>query len=190
MSQDVREVYERAREGFNARVHAIGDDQWHDPTPCTEWDVRDLVAHLVSEVSWMTPLLSGQTVADVGDRLSGDLLGDDPVGSWDRAAAEATAAVMAEGAMERPVLLSRRQPSGEDYTYEVICDLIVHRWDLARGIGADETLEPDLIDVAYEKLVPTVEAMRAGGAVGPALTPPEGSDRQTQLLAILGRQAW
>jgi uncharacterized protein (TIGR03086 family) len=190
MSEDVREVYRRARDGFNARVHAIGDGQWHDATPCTEWDVRDLVAHLVGEVSWMTPLLSGESVADVGDRLNGDLLGDDPVAAWDRAIAAATDAVMADGAMERPVILSRRQPSGEDYTYEVISDLIVHAWDLARGIGAEETLEPDLVEVVFEKTVPTVEAMRAGGAVGPALIPPDGADRQTQLLAILGRQAW
>ncbi len=190
MGRDVREVFERARDGFAFRVHEIGDGQWHDPTPCTEWDVSDLVGHLVGEVAWMAPLLSGQSVADVGDRLSGDLLGDDPVAAWDQGATDATEAVMADGAMERPVMLSRRQPSGEDYTYEVVCDLVVHAWDLARGIGSEEALDPDLIEVAFEKLVPTVEMMRQGGAVAAALTPPDGSSRQTELLALLGRQAW
>ncbi len=190
MTQDVRELFERAKVGFGEKVHDIGDGQWHDPTPCTEWDVRDLVGHLVGEVSWMAPLLSGESVADVGDRLNGDLLGADPVAAWDERAAAATAAVMAEGAMERPVILSRRQPSGEDYTYEVLNDLVVHAWDLARAIGANEMLDPDLVEVAFEKLVPSVEMMRQGGAVAAALTPPPGSNRQTELLALLGRQSW
>ncbi|GAB3976933.1 hypothetical protein GCM10029978_065200 [Actinoallomurus acanthiterrae] len=34
---------------FDARVHAVDGHRWNDPTPCTEWTVRDLVGHLVCE---------------------------------------------------------------------------------------------------------------------------------------------
>lgn len=43
------ELFERAQGEFDRRVQAIGDDQWHLPTPCTEWDLRALVNHLTYE---------------------------------------------------------------------------------------------------------------------------------------------
>src|SRR5262245_28538324 len=49
---------------FGGRVRAIRDDQWSAPTPCTKWDVRTLVNHLVYELRWMPPLLAGQTIAE------------------------------------------------------------------------------------------------------------------------------
>src|SRR3989442_15551052 len=89
---DVKELYRRALERFGQHVHTVRDDQWHGPTPCTEWDVRVLVNHLVSEGLWMPPLLEGKKIADVGDRLDGDLLGGDPKSAGRQSAKEAAAA--------------------------------------------------------------------------------------------------
>ena len=95
-----KEMYIGALAHFGNLVHQVPDDAWTAPTPCTEWDVRALVHHLVSEIAWTVPLLGGRSVTDVGDSLSGDLLGEDPVASWDAAAADALAAVNTDGAME------------------------------------------------------------------------------------------
>src|SRR5206468_11675684 len=96
-------LFDRASNEFGEKVAAIKDDQWGDSTPCTEWDVRALVNHLVSENAWIPPILGGQTIDDVGDTLDGDLLGDDPKGTWQRRADEAAGAVAEEGALERTV---------------------------------------------------------------------------------------
>ena len=45
-----------AQRVFTEVVHAVGDDQWHLPTPDTEWDVAELVGHLVEEHRWAAPL--------------------------------------------------------------------------------------------------------------------------------------
>ena len=90
---DVIDLHRRTVEVFLERVEAIGDDQWADPTPCADWDVRALVNHVVGEDRWTAPLLGGSTIAEVGDRFDGDLLGADPAGSANDAAAEAVAAV-------------------------------------------------------------------------------------------------
>ena len=84
----------------------IRDDQWHAPTPDTEWDVTDLVQHLVYEQLWVPPLLAGKTIAEVGDAFDGDVLGDDPQRAWTSAAAAAQAAFAEPGALERTVHLS------------------------------------------------------------------------------------
>src|SRR5688572_22903393 len=63
------------------------------PTPDTEWDVRALTNHMVYELSWVADLVNGKTIAEVGDKYEGDLVGDDPVGKWRTAVAEAQGAV-------------------------------------------------------------------------------------------------
>ena len=88
---DILELHRRALAEFGGRVHAVRPDQWSCATPCVDWSVRQLVNHLVSELRWVPPLLAGATVAEVGDRFDGDLLGADPVAAWDAAAAAAAA---------------------------------------------------------------------------------------------------
>jgi uncharacterized protein (TIGR03086 family) len=121
--------------------------------------------------------------------LSGDLLGDDPVASWDAAAAEALAAVDTDGAMELVIHLSRRDVTGEDYVFEVFNDLAIHGWDLARAIGADETIDPTYVAVIDEKVGPAIADLKASGQYGDEVIPPEGADAQTRLLALFGRVA-
>jgi uncharacterized protein (TIGR03086 family) len=186
---DLQELFRRSVGSFGERVHAIRDDQWTGATPCTEWDVRVLVGHLVTEVAWVGPLVGGKSVADVGDELSGDLTGDDPKGSWDRYSGEATSAVAEDGAMERTVRLTSRELPAADYTFEVFMDLLIHGWDLARAIGAPEVLDPESVDVVYAKMKPNEEALKASGVFGPEVTPPADADAQTRLLAIFGRVA-
>ena len=65
-----------------AGCRLIADDQWANPTPDTEWTVRDLVEHLVGEQLWVPLLLGGATIEEVGDRFDGDNLGDDPKTAW------------------------------------------------------------------------------------------------------------
>ncbi len=182
-----RELFVGALEHFGTLVHQVPDDAWQAPTPCTEWDVRALVHHLVNEISWTVPLLGGRSVADVGDSLSGDLLGDDPVASWDATAARARAAVSVDGAMELVIHLSRRDVSGADYTFEVFNDLAIHGWDLARAIGADETIDPAFVAVIEERVGPAIAELKASGQYGDEIVPPDGADAQTRLLAMFGR---
>ena len=185
---EVKGLHAGALERYGQLVHAIRDDQWDHPTPCTEWNVRVLVNHLVSENLWMPPLLEGKMIADVGDSLDGDLLGDDPKATWDRSATEAGRAV--QGApLDRTVQLSYGKAPAEHYISEVFSDLTIHGWDLARAIGADEAMDSESVDVLYERYKPIEDGLKATGLFGPKVDPPPGADKQTQLLAIFDRVA-
>jgi uncharacterized protein (TIGR03086 family) len=185
----IPELFKRAIDEFDKRVQQIGDDQWDNRTPCPDWSVRDLVNHLVTENVWVPPLLDGKTIAEVGNQFDGDLLGADPKKAWTAAAEEALSAAEQPGAMEATAHLSFGDFSGDNYVSQVLCDHVIHAWDLARGIGADDGLDPELVAYADRFFSPILEAYRAAGAFGPAAEVPADSDDQTKLLANAGRKA-
>ncbi|MBB5937390.1 TIGR03086 family metal-binding protein [Streptomyces zagrosensis] len=187
--QRVSRRHREALELFSDRVHAIGSDQWDAPTPCTEWSVRDLVNHLMAEQLWVPPLIrDGSTIEEQGDRFDGDQLGDDPVGNWDRAVAEALAAIAEPGALERTVHLSSGQGSAIAYCSQMTMDTVVHTWDLSRAIGADERLPKELVDCATEEVSPYIADLEGTGLFDAPLPPPPGADAQTKLLTLVGRR--
>ena len=49
-------LYRRAVESWTDQVRAVAPDQWKGPTPCTDWNVRALVNHVVGEDLWTGPL--------------------------------------------------------------------------------------------------------------------------------------
>lgn len=174
---------------FDRRVRAVRADQWGDPTPCTEWDVRALVDHLVVEQLWAPLLLDGATMEDVGDRFDGDQLGDDPVAAWERAAAASREAFAAPGALRRSVALSYGDRPADEYCQEMTMDLTVHAWDLARGIGADERLDEELVRDVLGFIEPRVEELVGTGLFAQPVAVGEDATAQTRLLALLGRRA-
>jgi len=185
---ELKGLFQRALDRYGQLVHAVRDDQWHDQTPCTEWDVSMLVNHLVYENLWMPPLLEGKTIADVGDSLDGDLLRDDPKSAWDGAAAQVSPSVQAVP-LDRPVSLSYGVVPAEHYIFELFTDLTIHGWDLAEAIGADKTLDPESVDLLYSHYKPREDALKASGLFGSKIVPVPGADRQTELLAVFGREA-
>lgn len=186
---DLITMFGRAVREFGSRVHLVEDDQWDAPTPCSEWNVRDLVNHLVYEDVWAPPLLEGKTIAEVGDRFEGDLLGDDPHKAWDEASASALAAARAPGALEKTVHLSFGDRPGSEYLSQLLNDHVIHAWDLARAIGADERLDAELVEWLFSRAKPLEDDLKQSGLFGNHVEVPEDADTQTKLLAVMGRRA-
>jgi uncharacterized protein (TIGR03086 family) len=183
---DARELYRRASAEFTARVHRVGD-RWAAPTPCAGWDVRALVRHLVEEERWAPPLLGGATIAEVGDRFAGDLLGGDPVGAVDEAAPGAVSAVESDDALTRTVHLSFGDVPGQEYVMQLAADHLVHAWDLGQALGDDSALDADAVASVREWFAPVEALYRQAGAIGPRAAVPEGAGAQDELLAMFGR---
>jgi uncharacterized protein (TIGR03086 family) len=183
------ELFRRAANGFGRHVHAIRAGQWHDPTPCDEWDVRVLVNHVAVEQLWVPPLVQGATVTEIGNRLDGDQLGDDPVAAWDGAVRASLAAFGGAGALDGTVSLSGGEKPTAEYCWEMTIDALIHSWDLARGIGADEALDAELVDLVYERILPIAEHLHETGMFAPPVPVPDNAPLQTKLLALFGRRA-
>ncbi|MEW1910695.1 TIGR03086 family metal-binding protein [Kitasatospora sp. NPDC085895] len=184
----VLKLFADAQDTFGRHVRrAAAHDAWEAPTPCTEWTVRDLVGHLTSEHLWVPPLLAGRTVAEVGDRFDGDVLGDDPVAAWTAAAEASRAAFDASGALGRTVSLSYGDRPAEGYCREMTVDAIIHAWDLAVGVGADLAMDRAAAGFALAELEAYGGDLSSSGVFGPAVPVPEDADTQARLLGLAGR---
>jgi hypothetical protein len=80
------EVYVLANNQLNKVIQQIKDDQWNLPIP--EWfqvgraqgdmTLRTIINYHAYDDIWVSDTLAGKTIAEVGDKYDGDLLGDDP----------------------------------------------------------------------------------------------------------------
>lgn len=183
---DAATLHHRTVDFWDDTVSAIGPDQWSASTPCTDWTVRDLVNHVTGEELWTVPLMHGSTIAEVGDRFAGDVLGDDPVARSHRAASEA-AAVGDEAPPGTTVHLSYGDEDAGEYLYQLAADHLVHGWDLAAATGGNTRLDPELVDEVATWFAGREDAYRAAGAIGGHLD--TRGDPQTDLLAAFGRDA-
>jgi uncharacterized protein (TIGR03086 family) len=182
---EVKSWLRRAADRFGENLRAIGEDQWDEPTPNAEWDVRQLCAHVVDEQVWAPPLLAGQTVDEAAADIPSDPLGDDPKAAWAAAADKGLAAAEAVD-LDQTVHLSFGDFPAEEYLMQLFADHLIHSWDLARATGQDERLDPDLVQACAAWFEDMEEAYRGAEAIGPPVEV-DSDDPQDQLLARFGR---
>lgn len=186
---DQSDRFEQAAAFFGAVLGQVSAQQWDQPTPCDDWDVRELVNHVLVEQLWVRPLLDGRTIAEVGSSLDGDHLGSDPLAAWDPAMADSVARFAEPDAMAGIVHLSYGDESVAVYCDQMTLDALIHGWDLAQAIGADDSLPPELVAWAYDSVQSVQQMLTDSGMFGTPVVVADDADDQTKLLALLGRQA-
>ena len=167
---------------FTATVEGVAPGAWERPAPPEGWVARDVVRHLLE---WFPAFLQGSA----GIALPPGPSVDDPAGAW-RAQTDAVQALLddpavAEREHDLPHLGRMALGAAVDRIYTP--DVFVHRWDLARATGQDETLDPQRCADMLAGMLPMDEALRQSGHFGPRVEVPEDADVQTKLLAFLGR---
>ena len=161
---DAPRLYEKATTHARAYVAAVQSGQWGDATPCTDWTVRQLVNHMVSGAKNVKSIMEGIGPQDFGD----DVLGGDPLAAFDEAVAGAIESIGVPGAMRTAVTTRRGEQPAADYTLGQVQEMAVHGWDLARAIGQDTTIDAELVEVGYTRVLANRERLRTAGVFGSA----------------------
>src|SRR5438552_4509330 len=106
-------------EATRAYVDRVRPDQWPRPTPCSEWNVKQVANHIIGENLWAGQLFKGATIQDVGSTLDGDLAGEDPAAAYRASVSVASEAVTAPEAMEATCHLSFGDYTGAEYAAQL-----------------------------------------------------------------------
>jgi uncharacterized protein (TIGR03086 family) len=188
---DIRELDRRAVELSRSIVATVTQARLRDPTPCADWDLGALLAHLTVQHHGFARAVDGErTELSDWHPISVD---DDPVALYGKAADRVIASFAADGTSDRPVYLPEIRggitvPGRVAISFHFV-DYVVHSWDVAAALGRPVDFDDDLLDAAIvvAAQVPDDEASRQPGmAFGPKLATPSES-KLDRLLTALGR---
>jgi uncharacterized protein (TIGR03086 family) len=187
--ENIAQLHRASLDATRITVAGVTADQLTWPTPNEGWDVRALLNHIVAGNFWVAELGAGRTIAEVGARLDGDMLGADPLHAYDASAEVAAATFEAPGALEAPCAVSYGPVPGSVYAGHRFIDVLIHGWDLAVATRQDTRMDPSLVEACFVVLEPQFDQLKASGAFGGEVAVPADADPQTRLLAMLGRTA-
>ena len=184
---DLLALYDDATEWTADRV-AGAADHLDAPTPCTEWDVRRLIDHLLAGQAMFAAGPTGGTIAPPTEPPPA-LVGADPAAQYEQARKATLDAYARPGVLQTTMTGFTGEVSATEVLGIAFCDQLVHGWDLARATGQDTTMPDGLADVAWMMLdghIPE-EARTPGQNFGPIVAVPADATAQAKLLGYCGR---
>lgn len=161
---------------------AAAADHLDAPVPCDGWTVRDLAEHLLT---W-TPVLAGAGRGTPPEPGSPTLEGpwaatlgtdrDDLVAVWSDPLAWQGTTTMTGSELPSAVVGTM-----------TLCELVLHAWDLARGLGETVTWDDALLEEAHEALGRLTPLGRQMGAFGPAVEVAPDAPMLDRVVTVAGR---
>jgi uncharacterized protein (TIGR03086 family) len=169
---------------FGESVRAA-DGKWDRRSPCEAWDARRVLEHVIGfhDVLLLRPL-----------GLKPDRPHDDPRIRWELTYAALEQAFepgrrLFERAVDIPELQGNpaTRLDARAMMPNLTRDVLVHTWDLARAVGADDRLDPQWCEHFYAALPGDASVLSVSGMFDAPVAVGHQTDLQSKLLALLGR---
>jgi uncharacterized protein (TIGR03086 family) len=169
---------------FGESVRAA-NGKWDRRSPCDGWDARAVLEHVIGfhDVLLLRPL-----------GLKPDRPRDDPQRRWDLTYHQLETAFEPGRRLFKRVVDIPELPGNPATRLDARAmmpnltrDVLIHTWDLARAVGADDRLDPRWCEHFYAALPKDTAALSISGMFGAAVAASDQTDAQSQLLAWLGR---
>ncbi|WKG00816.1 TIGR03086 family metal-binding protein [Mycolicibacterium sp. HK-90] len=145
--QDPRLILDRAIATGAAVIAGVQPSQLTDPTPCTEMDVRALLAHLVGVLDRITALGRGDDPFAVTETAVAD---DRWTDAWRESGRRAAAAWSDDAVLVRPMALPWIAGNGAEVLASYFSELTVHTWDLATATGRQPDWDDTVVAAAFD----------------------------------------
>ncbi len=175
------EAHEHSQVIFAGIVAGLDDAQLQLPTPCEEWSVADVIAHVVAGNRRTAGLAEAPLPAGL-EAVGRDLA---------ESAAAAQAALDAPGFSERVVQTRVGTVGGELLVFMRTTDVFVHSWDLASATGISTDLAPELagwlLELCRDRVKPGLRG--PGRPFAEEQACPQFGAAADRLAAFLGRRA-
>jgi uncharacterized protein (TIGR03086 family) len=191
------EAFVLADRTLNGVVQRIRDDQWSMEMPDTfltrasdhRPTLREIINYHAYDDAWVPDMLAGRTMQEVGqDAFKGDLLGADPKGNFARIVDKACAAAQAITDLNRTVHCSFGDYPAREYFWQINGFRGLRAHDIARVLGIDPQLPPELVQALWDEISPHAEEWRQIGVFPAAVPVPEDAPLLQRLLGLTGRQ--
>jgi uncharacterized protein (TIGR03086 family) len=184
------DVLDEARAMLRAAVAGVPADGWQRPTPCSEWNVTQVLQHAALDQKVWGALVSGTEASGENPFAPSGQLGTEPL-VYAEAALDASGpawTAIGENAGPVPTPLPQGPMAPVAAATAAALDAAIHAWDIAMATGQGSPLTPELARALTPVAQSIVEPLRQYGAYARALEPSPGADDDAVLLAYLGRR--
>jgi uncharacterized protein (TIGR03086 family) len=177
------DLLQRAIDQLGTLIADIRPEQATQATPCPDWNLRQLVNHVVFDLQTFDASMRGTPRgAPDADLIAGD---------W-QAAYRASASSLMDAWQSRGTEGSMHTRLGDvPLTWAVdqqVADLAVHGWDVARAVGKPTSqLDPEVGQVGLEFLRANLKPEYRGQAFAPEAPAPDSAPLYDRLAAFSGR---
>ena len=175
------DVYLRVAERFGVVLSRVAKNQWDDPTPCDEWTVHDLGAHVIATHRRVYALVNPEGLAAIDEEAP-------LIDQW------SVVAPTMRHALSSPALAGTLVPgrNGDQPFSQLVAGLLMfdtlcHTWDLAHATGDDEALDVEAVAIAHERLGAMSDAIRVPGGFAAPIESALDANAQTRFLNFVGR---
>lgn len=161
------------------------------PTPCTDWNVKQLVNHVVGTLWLADGLFNDRTpryAVAPGAVPKSDLVGSEPAAAYAKAAQAALSAAATEGTIERMHSTPLGEMPGVALAGFTTMDVLVHGWDLAVATGQSRELDDDIVAYVTSFAKQAITDATREPTIGPAVRAPRAASATDKLMAYLGRR--
>jgi uncharacterized protein (TIGR03086 family) len=184
MTENTLALYHRAADLAVRIVDGVGADQLGDPTPCSEWNVRMVMNHVVSGNLFFVHLATGSPPPDRG----ADHLGEHPMTVFRDSVRAVSTAFDADGFLDRAIAAPFGEAPGHRLVDMRRNELTVHAWDLARATGQSTDFDRELIAACLASYAASPALNdRASAPFNVEQPAPPGATDADRLAAFLGR---
>ena len=188
--QDPRPLYERAADQFAGLLKTVTQERLGDPTPCTEYDVRALVSHVVGGTHRIAHIGEGGDWLSVPARMDG-IADDGWSAAYEEARARFTAAWSQDAKLGGLVAVPWATAlPGAAAVGGYVMETVTHTWDLSQALGHPLSLDEELAEVILPIAREVLPADSRGEDVpfGTVREAGPDADAYARLAAWLGRE--
>jgi uncharacterized protein (TIGR03086 family) len=168
-------------------VSGVSPDQLDGPTPCTDWDVRALMNHLILWTSYsLERRAHGESVAD--ELMSTDFAASPDFARRYREQLDRALAAWADpAAWDRKLDVMGTPTDSADVAAMNLMDMVLHAWDLAVATGQPYTLPGAAAEAVAQAVEANAELFRRYDGFAAPVAAPDGASALDQALAASGR---
>lgn len=150
--------------------------------------MRDLLGHLVGVERRIAHIIGGGHPDEMPAHTRG-VADTDWLSTWTEARAGLVTALADDAVLERSVVHPAGVMPARLALFVYVSELTVHSWDLARALGRDADLDPDLAETSFGPMRGALPAEPRGGPIpfGPVIEVPADAPAYDRLLGWLGR---
>ena len=187
------EFFEKAVDQVNKVIAGLTQEQLAHPTPCSEWNIQELLNHLIGGAEMVVGCFSGQTPnitpgsSDSSYSTETQVAG--LVQAYQTVVDQALQVAHEPGALERNIDTPLGDLPGALFLSFCSMDQFIHGWDLAKATSQDTKLDPQMAQTCYDMCVPDMaDQGREAGVIGAVVAVPDDASIQDKLLGYMGRQ--